>query len=488
MLYHNGSIFRRLFLLWKTVLSAVSGYLKTVSGSIVSVTDALAKPAVDVSVAIEPVQSGSGDPSPDNVRPITGWTAASVCSFKQNLFDISTLTQASSWTYVDGSYLGTSQNLYRRFGLGLGNNFLLQIPKGYDGQICVNAYYSQSTSGNGFAIQFEYADGTNDIKQGSSHGTDYDWKTFISTSGKTVSGIRFTYGQSKDLAVQKLGIFLYGSDDPEAYDYTYAGNAIPVFFSKNLATGFLRGYWAFADGAFAQDTKWICTDKIPCKPNTDYVTSWSNGYTTRWQGFVWFDANGNYISTANSQSSATNGKTFRSPANAAYMAYNIGGTSSSTDISPSDIQSFQLEEGTTATAYEAPGTVYGGTLDLTTGLLTVAHANIASYNGESINEPWLSSMDKFVAGATPTTGAQVVYPLTTPLTYQLTGQELTLLAGDNNVWANTGDTTLTYYGSQPEEVDALNLLLGGGYRNLHGPDDVSDREALDIILNGGSDR
>ena len=88
------------------------------------------------------------------------------------------------------------------------------------------------------------------------------------------------------------------------------------------------------------------------------------------------------------------------------------------------------------------GTVYGGTLDVVTGVLTVDRANIASYNGETINEPWLSSMDAYTHGATPTTGAQVVYKLATPLTYQLTGQEVEALVGTNNVWSDGGNVTV----------------------------------------------
>lgn len=38
-------------------------------------------------VDIEPVQSGSGDPSPDNVRPISGWTGCNVWGTGKNLFD-----------------------------------------------------------------------------------------------------------------------------------------------------------------------------------------------------------------------------------------------------------------------------------------------------------------------------------------------------------------------------------------------------------------
>ena len=91
------------------------------------------------------------------------------------------------------------------------------------------------------------------------------------------------------------------------------------------------------------------------------------------------------------------------------------------------------------------GTVYGGSLDVVTGVLTVDTANIASYNGETITEPWISSMDAYVAGATPTTGAQVVYTLATPLTYQLTPTQIALILGQNYVWSDSNEAvTLTY--------------------------------------------
>lgn len=99
------------------------------------------------------------------------------------------------------------------------------------------------------------------------------------------------------------------------------------------------------------------------------------------------------------------------------------------------------------------GTVYGGTVDLVSGKLTVEEwGNIASYNGENITEPWLSSMDVYSAGATPTTGAQVVYKLATPpLEYALSPQQIETLQGENNVWSDAGEISLTFY--DPAELD-----------------------------------
>lgn len=198
------------------------------------------------------------------------------------------------------------------------------------------------------------------------------------------------------------------------------------------------------------------------------------------------------------------------------------------------------------------GTVYGGTLDVVTGLLTVDRATV-TYNG---TESWakargqnafyttLNAMERpsdntyigkitcdklqtcirysyndfasvesgitgytgtgFVGqnwlyakanGATTATAfrgwlsnnpIQVVYTLATPLTYQLTPQEVQMLLGENYVWSSSGDTvSVTYYAEgNANPLQSLNILLGGNYSNPKTADDVSDKEALEIILGG----
>ena len=192
------------------------------------------------------------------------------------------------------------------------------------------------------------------------------------------------------------------------------------------------------------------------------------------------------------------------------MATNITNTS---DVSSTD---FQLELGSTATAYEpyqgatyditfpsAAGTVYGGTLDVTTGVLTVDMAvvamgslswvyypnhlrfgvkiNGARYSGTGFGFDGACSIyavstanyvrmaDKSVVigcnflGNTDAamivqdsaytdaavfksavSGQKLVYPLATPVTYQLTPTEVTTLLGTNNIWADCGDSTVEY--------------------------------------------
>ena len=171
----------------------------------------------------------------------------------------------------------------------------------------------------------------------------------------------------------------------------------------------MQGYWAYADGTWVNSLNWITTEKIPCKASTSYTVS-ADAKATRWQGFVWYDSNGDFISTDNLNSNVNIGLTKTSPSNAAYLIFNIAGYPGTNDtIAPSDVTYFQLEEGSSSTAY-APysnicpisgwtgmqlnangtvipiswqteaGTVYGGKLDVLTGKLTVDRAELVVTN------------------------------------------------------------------------------------------------------------
>lgn len=115
-----------------------------------------------------------------------------------------------------------------------------------------------------------------------------------------------------------------------------------------------------------------------------------------------------------------------------------------------NIDKVQLELGSAATEYEPyqgdtftadfGQTVYGGTLDWNTGVLTATHGQIAAYAGESLPGAWISDRDVYADGAMPTTGAQVVYKLATPTTIQLTPQGIAAMEGLNSLYSSTGDT------------------------------------------------
>lgn len=180
-----------------------------------------------------------------------------------------------------------------------------------------------------------------------------------------------------------------------------------------------------------------------------------------------------------------------------------------------DILTVKIEPGSQATAYTpyvgtvypitwetAAGTVYGGTLDVLTGTLTVdrAIADLGDYNyidvaengvtriNENMNvikwrtrvlctqyqstdqtnaSNWndctigvsnsealtlLRIKDTRLIGMTTTqiraalTGVKAVWELRTPVTYQLTAQQISSLLGMNNIWNDIdGDNTVSFY-------------------------------------------
>lgn len=66
--------------------------ISTASGSIAHFEDGAEADAKSVIAHIEPVQEGSGVPSPDNVRPISGWTGCNVTRTGKNLLSTSSIS------------------------------------------------------------------------------------------------------------------------------------------------------------------------------------------------------------------------------------------------------------------------------------------------------------------------------------------------------------------------------------------------------------
>lgn len=80
-------------------------HIVTASGSIASFNTDMKAPLKECKIHFLPVQSGSGDPSPDNVRPITGWTGVNACLTGNNIWDEVLVEGAlgSNGTIIGGS-------------------------------------------------------------------------------------------------------------------------------------------------------------------------------------------------------------------------------------------------------------------------------------------------------------------------------------------------------------------------------------------------
>ena len=302
----------------------------TASGTVASFLDgADGIPLKSCIVQIEPVQEGTGDPSPDNVRPISGWTGAKVTRTGKNLLPISTVRHREI-NYSDGFYnvrfTAVSTTERRLFGnWGIAN-----------------------------AVSLGLAGGT------------YIWHgEYVSINGGAVC--------STNIRVSPHG--------KEKYEV-----------------------WA---------------------PNTARVINDDDKF------FILL-----YFGSANTTYDCKVG-----------IQIELGSTA--TDYEPYQGETYDI------TFPSEAGTVYGGSLDVSNGVLTVDKAQIASYNGETLPGKWISDRDVYAAGASPTTGAQVVYELATPVTYHLTPQEIITLLGQNNIWADTGDTSVTYRADTKLYIDKM---------------------------------
>ena len=146
--------------------------------------------------------------------------------------------------------------------------------------------------------------------------------------------------------------------------------------------------------------------------------------------------------------------TFTLSSNSSYITLYAGHNSSQSVGDDATWANIQIEVGSTATTYEPyngqtytislNGTRYGGSLDVTSGVLTVTDGYIASYDGETLPSTWISDRDVYAEGTTPTTGAEVVYKLATPTEVSLTPTEITTLYGNNVIYADSGDMAITY--------------------------------------------
>ena len=63
---------------YRRKIIANSPHLKSTSGAVATFSDGADLPLKSLLVDIEPVQSGTGDPSPSNIRPISGWNGVKV--------------------------------------------------------------------------------------------------------------------------------------------------------------------------------------------------------------------------------------------------------------------------------------------------------------------------------------------------------------------------------------------------------------------------
>ena len=367
----------------------------------------------------------SGTPAPDNVIPIYGRNGVIVNRCGTNLWDEETL---------NGYYSGSDGSLVLSSGQLCSKNFIPVKPN-------TNYYYKNISSIGEFIF---YDIEGNFIKKVTDKGN-----AVITTPANCYNmnidlGTPYGSPYNHDISIN------YPSTDTDYH--AFVGNPYTQYFE-----GLLNGTYGFVDLGSLSWTKVL--DKFRASqgqlgtkggnvnvPYSMICTAYpvvAYGQTDSKDEVCDVDSAGNFrIKDTSFTGYATAFKTYMS---GKYLIYELA-TASTPTITQAQIDTlltaFDVDDKSVIIVFGQE--VFGGYVNVNDGLLVITHANIASYNGESINEPWLSSMDEYSSGATPTTGAQVVYPLTTPIEVQLTPKQLEQLLV-NNVFADTGNVAVKFY-------------------------------------------
>lgn len=307
-----------------------------------------------------------------------------------------------------------------------------------------------------------------------------------------------------------------------------------------------NGAYALETGEFFTDENRVANkNPIPVAPSTEFYINVPYSKSNVIDVF-YYDINENYIGYKTGRYE----RTFTTPSNCQFINFGCWGTYGSTynsDISvnyPSTDHDYHESHAKFHTIdwQSEAGTVYGGTLDVVSGLLTVDRAMVdlgtlnwrysedyGSYiYTESIvpyvrkpnlyDEPTsicsvykplrtgyvtsLENLDYFIATTgviylrdvnytdmtaftTAVTGQTLVYELAEPITYHLTPTEVKSLLGQNNIWANTGNTSVEYRADTEKYIEKVKPDVPVDDVQINGTSIVSDGVANIPIASSG---
>lgn len=359
-------------------------------------------------VQVEPVQEGSGDPSPDNVRPISGFTGVEVGNNQKNIFDESVFDGVDGIALgQDGFYEGKVSAFTKVF------SSLLPVKGKYIGNtiytISCKYYFTDVGTFTGNACRFTvaYTDGTNgnilslSTTQQASH---YESSAFGygSKSIKRLALALSDYRASNYILHIKDVQIELGSTATSYEPYT--GRTYPITFPSEAGTI----YGAYIDV--------INGELVVDRAMVDVVVNGDNGVINGNQQIV-FTAPGKKGGLTNFVSNL-----FKNGSG----AYGMSGRVS-----------------TAVVEFRVPLDVLNVT------------ASDSSATRKAAFAEWLSN--------NPT---QLCYELAEPIHYPLTPTEIKTLLGTNNIWADTGDVSVEYLMSDvgwyvEKKLRAFQSILAG---------------------------
>lgn len=496
----DWSTFKKLIWLVGSGIAGASYIWKTVTGTLIHITDALASPMQKCEVTLEPIQDLHGQDAP---YPAGGGV---------NKLDESAYTSLSQVTYSNGVFSSTSEPETRRMQRAFVRTFL--------NNATINTYEFDVTNKNDgvraiFTIPFDGSFDSFDV--GYKMTSPYNDAARFSATG--IANGTYTISFYCDVIPKTneiLGKFsrIQLELGSTATSYSPYSNICPItgwtgceahrtgvnLFDKDATWTSAGNYILNDNGVKVSDgSSSYFLEKLPVKPNTTYY-SVGGAADNGTQRIYFYDRNGVFISRSIAQNY---GFSFTTPSNCYYIGFQY--KTSALNLSawsinyPSTDTGYHAYNGTTLSVTFPNGqTVYGGTVDLVSGVLkskmasvdlgtlnwgksdqffeavianrsngiglcsnykfygTVQYPTIKAHMPDkqfaftsNSSRKYIEVYDTAYSSAsdfkTAMSGVQLVYELAEPAEISLTPQEISTLRGENNVWSNTnGDTTVIY--------------------------------------------
>lgn len=467
----------------------------TATGNPLSFETNKAKPLNQLLIPWTPTQSGSGDPSPTNVRPIYGVSGVTAYRAGNNLAQFAPVVMTQDREKTGLTFHAINKSLVHIKGKATANTYLTE------GNLETNLFlkagtYTLSTNLplNSTSRSYLYSkDAT------ISYHAAYDGHPATITLADDVPNVNVQIMVNNGAEIDMdVWVMLVRGNTAETYS-PYSGTSYPVtfpalgnnLFDKSAITAG-KTWWK---GNKVDSIDNNASAKIPVEPGETYTLVRTHN---RQGTMCYFDSDGVYVNQ-DIEHWGLNPSTYTIPNGIYYVGFTVLDDSLDTAM---------FVKGSSAGSYEPyTNTVYGGSLDVTTGVLTVDRAEKTlngsetgwnSYTHESYGTSFyinitgkkaekLSSICdayKNIINCFGVTGyglygvfsdhetlsrlyfrapnenvtdlvgfkawladnpIQVVYPLATPLTYQLTPQQVTALIGTNTIWSDTNGSNTAKY-------------------------------------------
>lgn len=397
--------------------------------AIAEITDGADGMPMEMTVEIEPMQSGTGDPSPENIRPIIGRTYLRICNTGKNILGGIDFANAIK-TAIPNANIDTTTKVVS-FAQGNPSDYSVI----YRGRTTV-AYsypfkentrytiiltgYNSNTSSNSTNLRIYYTDGTYDpVPFGSTDATKTT-NAIVTDANKTVNYI--TKINSKGTGYfyyDECGIFegVLTVQDFEAFKGAYTTITFPdppgTVYGGTLTVN------KDGSGVLTVDKQYITIDE-----NSTIYQSSSDDYKTQF-GVYSSEFGFPYIG---STQYATKCDTYNPPTTFRNQANRLN----------NDI------------------VAYYGAFSSVSGTKRWVVWRDDRFNTLSDMEAWIASNN-----------IHVIVGLANPVIYTFTASQILSLLGTNNVWANTGNIlsvdysadTKTYIDSANETQDATDTAI-----------------------------